>query len=177
LQSVGGGSGGRSVFGGAGQQCTPPSPEVAREVPWPQKRLAPERVWPLTRGQGVTVAVIDTGVDGKAAPLKGRVLPGVDVVNNGGTADDDCFGHGTFVAGIIGAEQLPGTGLSGIAPKVRILPIRQANNSNDGTAAGMAKGIVAAVDGGADVINISASSFFPSKASRTRWTTPRRTTC
>jgi len=168
LQSVGDqGKGGRSVFGGVagtGSDCTPPSPEVAREVPWAQKRLSPDRVWSLTRGEGVMVGVIDTGVDADAEPLKGRVLPGVDVVNGGGRADDDCFGHGTFVAGIIGAERLKGTGVAGVAPGVQILPIRQANDSNDGTASGMAQGIVAAVDGGADVINISASSFLPSKS-------------
>jgi type VII secretion-associated serine protease mycosin len=164
LQSVGGGKGGRSVFGGVGAECTPPSVEVERAMPWAQRRLAPERVWPLTRGEGVTVAVIDTGVDAGVPQLAGRVLPGMDVVNGGGRADADCFGHGTFVAGIIGATKMPGTGLAGVAPKVRILPVRQANNSSDGTAAGMAAAIVAAVDGGADVINISASSFFPSQA-------------
>jgi len=164
LQSVGGGNGGRSAFGGAGADCTPPSAELERAVPWAQQRLAPERVWPLTRGEGVTVGLIDTGVDASVPQLKGRVLPGVDIVNGGGRADDDCFGHGTFVAGIIGAAKQRGIGLSGLAPAVRILPIRQANNSSDGTAAGMATGIVAAVDGGADVINISASSFFPSQA-------------
>jgi membrane-anchored mycosin MYCP len=165
LQSVGDkGKGGRSVFGGGAGQCTPPSVEIERSVPWAQQRLSPERVWPMTRGAGVTVAVIDTGVDASAPQLRGRVFPGVDVVNGGGRADDDCFGHGTFVAGIIGADKQRGTGLAGVAPEVRILPIRQANSSSDGTALGMARGIVDAVDGGADVINISASSFFPSKA-------------
>lgn len=168
LQSVGDRSEtGRSVFGGVegiGDACTPPSTDIAREVPWAQERLSPDRVWPLTRGEGVTVAVIDTGVDAKATPLEGRVLPGVDIVGGGGRADDDCFGHGTFVAGIIGAERLVGTGVHGIAPDVKILPVRQANDSSDGTASGMAAGIVAAVDGGADVVNISASSFFPTKA-------------
>jgi type VII secretion-associated serine protease mycosin len=158
------GVGAPNVFGGGAGQCAPPATEVSRPVPWAQKRLSPERVWSLTQGHGVTVAVIDTGVDASAPQLAGRVLPGVDVVNKRGRADDDCFGHGTFVAGVIGASKQPGTGLAGMAPGVRILPIRQANSASDGTAAGMAAGIVAAVDGGADVINISASSFFPTKA-------------
>jgi hypothetical protein len=65
------------------------------------------------------------------------------------------------VAGVIGAGKQPGAGLAGVASAVKILPVRQANNSSDGTALGMAQGIVAAVEGGAKVINISASSFFP----------------
>jgi type VII secretion-associated serine protease mycosin len=109
----------------------------------------------------VVVGVIDTGVDRTVPQLAGRVLQGVDVVNGGRRADDDCFGHGTFVAGVIGAAKQPGVGLAGVAPAVRVFPVRQANNSSDGTALGMAQGIVAAAEAGAKVINISASSFFP----------------
>jgi membrane-anchored mycosin MYCP len=159
LDSTGGGAAGRN-FGGPGR-CATPSTEVKREVPWEGHRLSAWRVWPLTRGEGVTVGVIDTGVDRTAPQLAGRVMAGVDVVNGGGRADDDCFGHGTFVAGIIGAGKQPGVGLAGVAPGVKILPIRQANGYDDGSALGMAQSLVAAVDGGARVINISASSFFP----------------
>jgi len=164
LQSTGGGNGGNGIFGGAGpERCTPPSGQLQRSVPWAQDRLTPKRVWPLTRGEDVIVAVIDTGVSASVPQLEGKVLPGVDVVNpDGGPADDDCFGHGTFVAGIIAAEPTDGIGLSGVAPGVLILPIRQANSAQDGTSDGMAAGIRAAVDSGADIINISASSFFPS---------------
>jgi membrane-anchored mycosin MYCP len=161
LQSTGGGGAGRN-FGGLGR-CAPASTEVKREVPWEAQRLSPWRVWPLTRGVGVTVGVIDTGVDRTAPQLAGRVMAGVDVVNGGGRADDDCFGHGTFVAGIIGAGKQRGVGLAGVAPGVKILPVRQANGFTDGTALGMAQSLVAAVDGGAQVINISASSFFPTR--------------
>jgi membrane-anchored mycosin MYCP len=166
LQSTGSGNGGAGIFGGAGpERCTPPSGQVQKAIPWAQNRLTPKRVWPLTRGEEVVVAVIDTGVSASVPQLTGKVLPGFDVINpGGGRADDDCFGHGTFVAGIIAAEPRAGTGLSGVAPGARILPIRQANSAQDGTAAGMATGIRAAVDGGADIINISASSFFPSPA-------------
>jgi type VII secretion-associated serine protease mycosin len=112
----------------------------------------------------VTVGVIDTGVDRTAPQLAGRVMAGVDVVNGNvhdGRADDDCFGHGTFVAGIIGGGKQQGVGLAGLAPGVKILPVRQANGFTDGTVLGMAQSIVAAVEGGARVVNISASSFFP----------------
>jgi len=153
---------GSSQVGPNGQQCSQPATETYRAVPWAQQRLAANRIWPLTHGEGVTVAVIDSGVDGSVPQLRGRVMPGTDIVNGGGAADTDCFGHGTFVAGIIAAQSTTGTGVAGLAPGVTILPIRQANNANDGTSAGMAQAIRVAADAGARVINISASSFFPS---------------
>jgi membrane-anchored mycosin MYCP len=150
-----------------GQQCATPTDTIYPGVPWAVQRLAPQRVWPLTDGHGVVVAVIDTGVDGAVPQLAGHVLRGYDVVNaEGVAADDDCYGHGTFVAGIIAASRIDGSGVVGIAPGVTILPIRQANGLSDGTASGLARGVQAAVDAGADVINISASSFFPSEPLR-----------
>ncbi|WP_184847444.1 type VII secretion-associated serine protease mycosin [Allocatelliglobosispora scoriae] len=142
--------------------CTTPSQQLSREIPWTHKRLAPSRVWPLTRGQGVTVAVIDTGVDALVPQLFGKVLQGADIINGGGNANTDCYGHGTFVAGIIAAEPITGSGVSGIAPGVKILPIRQATGPNDGSSSTLANGIRAAVTGGASVVNISATAFFPS---------------
>lgn len=148
--------------------CLPAPVASQAGVPWAQQRLAPERVWPLTKGAGVTVGVVDTGVDGKTPQLSGgRVQRGLDVAAPGGKpADDDCFGHGTFVAGIIAAGARAGTGFSGVAPEAKVLPIRCASVSEDGsppvlTALEMADGIRAAVDGGARVVNISASTNAP----------------
>jgi hypothetical protein len=56
LQSTGGGAAGRN-FGGA-DRCATPSGEIEKAVPWAQQRLAPDRVWPLSRGEGVTVGVV-----------------------------------------------------------------------------------------------------------------------
>ncbi|MFG1917523.1 type VII secretion-associated serine protease mycosin [Micromonospora sp. NPDC048898] len=142
--------------------CLRPPETVETGVPWAQERLGVERAWPLSRGQGVTVAIVDTGVATNSPQLGGRVLAGVDLTAAGQPrADDDCFGHGTFIAGIIGAAPAAGTGFVGIAPEARILPIRVATSTDDGTAALLAKGIRTAVDADADIINISASTQAP----------------
>lgn len=150
--------------GGEQVQCLTPPKAVDPSVPWPQQQLVPDQVWPLTYGTGITVAVVDTGVDGSIPQLKGKVLRGVDMTGPAhGPADTDCYGHGTFVAGIIAATPMPGTGYAGVAPGVQILPIRcattdQPNAPGTLTPEGMAAGIRAAVDGGARVINISSST-------------------
>ncbi|MDQ7909380.1 type VII secretion-associated serine protease mycosin [Phytohabitans sp. ZYX-F-186] len=142
--------------------CLPAPTSTETGVPWGQQRLGVERAWPLSRGQGVTVAVVDTGVDGGTPQLRGRVLPGQDLTATGRPrADNDCFGHGTFVAGIVAAAPAEGTGFTGVAPDARILPVRVANTMEDGTAARLAQGVRAAVDAGAKVVNISASTPVP----------------
>lgn len=146
------------------EPCLPPPPSTDPSVPWGQRQLAPERAWTLTKGDGITVAVVDTGVDGDIPQLRGVVLPGIDTTTpTGAPADNDCFGHGTFVAGIIAAQPIDGTGYAGVAPNVRILPVRCASTDNPDqpdalTPEGMALGIRTAVDGGAQVINVSAST-------------------
>ena len=90
------------------------------------KDLDLQQVWKFTRGTGQTVAVIDTGV--ARHRLLPHLVPGGDYVY---TADgtDDCDGHGTVVAGIIGAEpDSDGSTFSGIAPDATIVSIRQSSN-------------------------------------------------
>ncbi|GLZ01996.1 type VII secretion-associated serine protease mycosin [Actinoplanes sp. NBRC 103695] len=144
-----------------GGGCLGPPQSVEAGTPWAQSRLGVERAWPLTRGAGVTVGIVDTGVAADSPQLRGRVLRGVDVTKNAAAADTDCFGHGTFIAGIIAAAPAAGTGFSGVAPAAKLLPVRVAHGLDDGTAGLLARGIRAAVDAGASVINISASAASP----------------
>ncbi|MDR7277300.1 type VII secretion-associated serine protease mycosin [Catenuloplanes atrovinosus] len=149
----------------SGDGCLPAPTTTETGVPWAQARLAPERAWELTRGDGVVVGIVDTGVDASTPQMAGRVLRGADLTTAAEDgAADDCFGHGTFIAGIIAAAPADGTGFAGVAPEARILPIRVANAADDGTAALLARGIRAAVDGGARVINISASTTTPEQS-------------
>ncbi|MET8524143.1 type VII secretion-associated serine protease mycosin [Micromonospora sp. NPDC005172] len=139
-------------------QCLPAPASSIPDIPWPQRHLTPERAWTLTEGAGVVVAVLDSGVDARSPQLARRVLPGVDLTRTGGRrADSDCLGHGTFVAGIIAAAPASGTGFVGLAPKVRILPIR-ITDQPAGAPDAIATGIRTAVDRGADVVNVSAGT-------------------
>jgi subtilisin family serine protease len=105
-------------------------------------------------GGGALVAVIDSGVDATHPDLAGRVVPGPDLVD--GDADpSDPTGHGTHIAGIIAAAAGNGIGGAGVAPAARIFAVRVLGTDNNGTAPNVAAGINAAVDAGADIINLS----------------------
>lgn len=145
------------------------------KMPWATTWLAPERAWPVSTGRGVTVAVIDSGVDADHPQLRdpGAVLPGKDFLTPGDKrANFDCVSHGTAVASIIAARPLPATGFRGVAPGARILPIRvserdaseQQGEAVDATV--FAGAIRYAVDAGATVINISLSMYADQKPVR-----------
>ncbi|WP_186329396.1 S8 family serine peptidase [Agrococcus jejuensis] len=127
---------------------------------WGQQRMGAERAWPRSTGD-VVVAVLDTGVSAASASLQGVVLPGTDLA--GGTGDVDCYGRGTFVASLIAGQPLEGTAFAGIAPGATILPVRITNDPDDlmftsELPALLARGITAAVEGGARVIAMPLTS-------------------
>jgi membrane-anchored mycosin MYCP len=146
-----------------GMECAPPANRVFRAVGWAQRRLDPARAWMLTRGRSVTVAIVDTGVSRSAPALAGRVLTGQDV-RTGGPANSDCSGHGTFVAGLVAARQVSGGPFAGVAPEARILPIRVSDRAEDVHPNLLAKGVEAAVRGGAKVIAVASAAPFGSSA-------------
>ncbi|SFF34848.1 Serine protease, subtilisin family [Actinoplanes philippinensis] len=106
----------------------------------------------VSTGENVVVAVIDTGV-ARVSEFGSRVLPGTDLIASGdGTNDLD--GHGTGVASIIAATTNNAWGIAGIAPNVKILPVRVCAPGGCPLDA-VAAGIIWAVDHGAQVINLS----------------------
>ena len=105
-------------------------------------------------GEGVLVAVVDTGVERSNAALAGATEPAIDLVEDGGEGIDG-HGHGTAMSGIIaGHGDGVKTGFVGVAPKARILPVRVAGDRGDAPIDRVARGITAATDRGAKVIYV-----------------------
>jgi type VII secretion-associated serine protease mycosin len=125
-------------------------------------------VWPLTKGKGVTVAVVDSGVAAGHPQLRDAVEGGRNVLGNGTPATTDCSGHGTLVAGIIAGRGADGTGFTGVAPEAKILPVKALESSQPehGGESTLARGIDTAVDAKVDVINVSATSTVDAPALR-----------
>src|SRR5262245_49487776 len=106
--------------------CTsPPAPgNTIAEAPWPQVRFDMAALSQVTDGAGVTVTVLDSGVDTANPQLSGAVRGGGDLLDEAGNGTDDCLGHGTAVASIIAARPIAGAGLRGLAPGASVLAIR-----------------------------------------------------
>ncbi|MET7708782.1 type VII secretion-associated serine protease mycosin [Micromonospora sp. NPDC005413] len=144
--------------------CGPAGEEGLAEMPWALRRLEPSSAWPLSRGAGVTVAVIDSGVSATHPLLKGQVLAGRDF-NNLPASQGQCdmAGHGTMIAGIIAGREGTGVPFSGIAPAARILPIRVLPDLKETNDLQLPAQIAAAIDWavaqGADVINLSLTTI------------------
>lgn len=121
---------------------------------WALNKLQAEQLWTKSKGDGVKVAVLDTGVQGNHPDLAAQLLPGKDYVDPDNTQSVDPDGHGTHVAGIIAAS-MNDFGVTGLAPNVNILPVRVMDENGNGSWFDIIDAITYAVDEGADVINMS----------------------
>ncbi|MFF7332203.1 type VII secretion-associated serine protease mycosin [Streptomyces sp. NPDC008150] len=153
-----------------GVALVPPTGAYAdgiRAQQWALDAMHTQEAWRTTQGRGVTVAVLDTGVEDDHPDLAGNVLPGKDMVGFGASRGDRSWArHGTAMAGIIaGHGHGPGDadGVVGIAPQARVLPVRVILEDSDPARSrarknrgnALADGIRWAADHGADVINLS----------------------
>ncbi|WP_345892132.1 type VII secretion-associated serine protease mycosin [Mycolicibacterium sphagni] len=144
------------------------------DPPWANDYLDLAEAQKFATGAGVTVAVIDTGVN--ASPRL-PAQPGGDFVADAGDGLSDCDAHGTLTASIIGGRPAPGDGFIGVAPDARVISLRQTseafdpvgaqNNTSDpnatpaaGSVRSLARAVVHAVNLGAGVINISEAACF-----------------
>ncbi|WP_425474029.1 type VII secretion-associated serine protease mycosin [Streptomyces qinzhouensis] len=147
--------------------AVPARADGIRVQQWGLDALNTEEAWRTTKGEGITVAVLDTGVDDEHPDLRENVLPGKDLIGFGAVRGDRAWArHGTAMAGIIAAHGRGWdneSGVVGIAPEAKILPVRVILEGGDnarekarksrGTA--LAQGIRWAADQGADIINLS----------------------
>ncbi len=110
-------------------------------------------------GKGVTVAVLDTGVDRNHSELKNAdIAAGFDAVKGTKGVYEDTDGHGTAVIGIIAASD-DGVGITGVAPKVTIYPVKVSNGHGTVYSSDLIAGIYNAADNGANIINISLGGY------------------
>jgi subtilisin family serine protease len=161
-------------------------PLLSREWQLRSARLVGARgAWATAQGEGVLIAVLDTGVDlrhpdiapnlwtnpreiagnGRDDDGDGYVddVHGVDLVNGSGAPNDD-NGHGTHVAALAAARGGDGVGLAGAAPRARIMPIKVHDRDMRGDPETIAAGVRYALAHGARIINVSANGDRPSAA-------------
>jgi subtilisin family serine protease len=132
------------------------------ERQWYLQRINASRAWSLAYGQGglaadaatIQVAVVDSGIDTEHPEFSGRLLGGKNYVAPN-TEPRDRYGHGTHVAGLIGAVINNGQGVAGVTANVKIDPRKVLNDMGSGTIDNVARGICEAADAGAKIINLS----------------------
>lgn len=136
---------------------------------WYLSAMQAEDMWKISTGEGMKVAVIDSGVNSSTASLKGQVLKGFDATGAEGDEYDDYRGHGTTMAELIAGTGNEG-GLQGLAPGAKIIPVRitdtEFQNEHSVNAYDTRDAIRAAADSEAQIISMSFGSEFPTTEER-----------
>lgn len=133
--------------------------DVEQKTGWEITAFHLPEAWEFTRGEGVVVAVLDTGADLDHDDLVENLLPGKNFVNPNLPPEDD-NGHGSHVTGIICASNND-LGVVGVAPKTKVIPVKVLDNKGSGNLVNVANGIRWAADQGADFITMSLGSPNP----------------
>ncbi|MBI5701244.1 S8 family serine peptidase [Candidatus Saganbacteria bacterium] len=118
-------------------------------------KISCEAGWDATTGTSeVIVGIVDTGVNYNHADLAGKIILGYDYSNSDSDPMDD-NGHGTHLAGIIGASTNNSVGIAGVNWNVKILAVKSLDSGGSGTSLGVARGINYAANNSAEVVNMS----------------------
>jgi hypothetical protein len=121
---------------------------------WHLPKIGVPTAWDASMGDGVVIAILDTGLNGNHEDIVGRAVPGWNFYDNNADTSD-VHGHGTAVAGAAVAGTNNGKGVAAIAGNAYIMPVRIADANAQATGSAIASGLVWAADNGAKVANIS----------------------
>ncbi|RME33213.1 MAG: hypothetical protein D6793_10065, partial [Thermoflexia bacterium] len=139
----------------------PPPPPVYPNDPyfglqWGLHAVRAPEAWAPSKGEGILIAVLDTGTDYLHPDLSAKVRTDIDYdfVNNDNDARDD-HGHGTHVSGIAAAATDNGLGIAGLGWAAQVLPVKVLGSGGGGSALALSLGIYYAAASGAKVINMS----------------------
>jgi thermitase len=138
----------------------PNDPAFAQQ--WNLRKVGAPAAWDSASGQGVLVAVVDTGADATHPDLAGRIAASENFSTAADTRDGN--GHGTHIAGVIAAATNNGRGGAGAAPGARLLIARALDEAGEGTYADVIEAMLWATDSGARVINLSLAGETRSEA-------------
>ncbi|MDT4288582.1 S8 family serine peptidase [Methylomonas sp. MO1] len=133
--------------------AVPNDPQFANA--WHLSKIQSPNAWDVSKADGITIAILDSGVDGSHPDLAAHMVPGWNAVDSG-SVTADVNGHGTAVAGAAAAVTNNASGVAGVAWNAKIMPIRITNDAS-GYAywSDVARGLNWAADNGADVANLS----------------------
>jgi len=142
------------VVSASGKPVKPvPDPAPAQQIPWGVNRIDAELAWPQNTGQGVKVAVLDTGIDLSHPDLLANIKGGYNAIKpNKSPADDN--GHGTHVAGIIAAVN-DNIGVVGVAPQAELYAVKVLSANGSGYLSDIIEGLEWCITNNMQVINMS----------------------
>ncbi|MCX6583845.1 MAG: S8 family serine peptidase [Candidatus Aminicenantes bacterium] len=121
-------------------------------VNWDLSLLSIDKIWEYTKGEDIKIAILDTGIDLSHPDLKTGIKDTYDFTGGGSVAD--IYGHGTHIAGIIGARST-GSGVIGIAPESELLIAKISDNENFKSLTQITKAVNWAIENNARIINLS----------------------
>jgi len=154
-----------------------PHLDVTQITPWGVISVNAPSVWSLTRGEGVRVGIIDTGIDLRHRDLQSAYRGGYDFVHNDAVpeeeAEGDAFGHGTRMAGVIAASE-NGFGLVGAAPGVSLYVLKIFPKNGGALTSNVIRAVEWAIAQKLDVVNCSFGGDTPSKLEEEAYARARR---
>jgi subtilisin family serine protease len=130
--------------------------DPSRSKQWGLSRIHADTAWATTKGAGVTIAVVDTGIDLNHPDLQSKIAGHYTCIGGSCTSGgNDDNGHGSHVAGIAAAATGNGVGIAGVAPSAKLMAVKVLKSDGSGKCSDIAVGIRFAADHGARVINLS----------------------